>query len=65
MNRTKQAEALAQEVISLAQSTLMVHIRFLDRSLAVLKPVSYDTLMLATDGAHLYYDPWFVLGKYK
>ena len=53
MNRTKQAEALAQEVISLAQSTLMVHIRFLDRSLAFLKPVPHDTLMLATDGAHL------------
>ena len=65
MNRTKQAEALAQEVISLAQSTLMVHIRFLDRSLAFLKPVPHDKLMLATDGAHLYYDPWFVLGKYK
>lgn len=65
MNRTKQAEALAQEVISLAQSTLMVHIRFLDRSLAFLKPVPHDTLMLATDGAHLYYDPWYVLGKYK
>ena len=65
MDRSDRAQALAQEVISLAQGTLMVHIRFLDRSLAFLKPVPHDTLMLATDGAHLYYDPWFVLGKYK
>lgn len=65
MDRAKRAEALAQEVISLAQGTLMVHIRFLDRSLAFLNPVPHDTLMLATDGVHLYYDPWFVLGKYK
>ena len=65
MDRVQRAQALAQEVISLAQGTLMVHIRFLDRSLAFLKPVPHDTLMLATDGAHLYYDPWFVLGKYK
>lgn len=65
MDRAKRAEALAQEVIALAQGTLMVHIRFLDRSLAFLKPVPHDTLMFATDGAHLYYDPWYVLGKYK
>ena len=65
MDRSQRAQELAQEVISLAQSTLMVHIRFLDRSLAFLKPVPHETLMLATDGAHLYYDPWFVLGKYK
>lgn len=65
MDRAKRAEALAREVIDLAQGTLMVHIRFLDRSLAFLKPVPHDTLMLATDGVHLYYDPWFILGKYK
>jgi len=65
MDRAERAKELAQEVIALAQGTLMVHLRFLDRSLALLKPVPHDSLMLATDGAHLYYDPWFVLGKYK
>ena len=65
MDRAERAQTLAQEVISLAQGTLLVHIRFLDRSLAFLKPVAHNTLMFATDGAHLYYDPWFVLGKYK
>lgn len=65
MDRSERAQALAREVISLARGTLMVHIRFLDRSLAFLTPVPHDTLMLATDGAHLYYDPWFVLGKYR
>ena len=65
MDRNAQAKALAREVISLAQSTLMVHLRFLDRGLAALVPEPHDRLWFAADGAHLYYDPWYVLGKYK
>ena len=65
MDRDDRAAELAREVIALAQSTLMVHLRFLDRALACLKPVSHEQLWFATDGLHLYYDPWYVLGKYK
>lgn len=65
MDRETRANMLAQEVIALAQSTLMVHIRFLDRGLAALKPTPHDKLWFATDGAHLYYDSWYILGKYK
>lgn len=65
MERDERASVLAQEVIALAQSTLMVHLRFLDRALACLKPVSHKQLWLASDGLHLYYEPWYVLGKYK
>lgn len=65
MDRDDRAAELAREVIALAQSTLMVHLRFLDRALACLKPVSHEQLWVATDGLHLYYEPWYVLGKYK
>ena len=37
MDRVQRAAALAGEVIALAQSTLMVHLRFLDRALAALR----------------------------
>ena len=63
MNRDDRAAALAGEVIALAQSTLMVHLRFLDRALACLRPSSHDTLWFASDGLHLYYEPWYVLGE--
>ncbi len=65
MDRDVRASELAGEVIALAQSTLMVHLRFLDRSLAALTPVPHDTLWFASDGIHLYYEPWYVLGRYK
>ena len=65
MERDDRASALAQEVIALAQSTLMVHLRFLDRALAALTPIPHETLWFATEGVHLYYEPWYVLGKYK
>ena len=65
MDRNERAAELAGEVIALAQSTLMVHLRFLDRALACLKPVCHEQLWFASDGFHLYYEPWYVLGKYK
>ena len=65
MERDERAALLAQEVISLAQSTLLVHLRFLDRALAGVTPVKDDTLWFATDGVHIFYEPWYVLGKYK
>ncbi len=65
MDRAQRAAALAGEVIALAQSTLMVHLRFLDRALAALRPVAHESLWFAADGVHLYYEPWYVLGRYR
>ena len=65
MDRDERAAELAKEVIALAQNTLMVHLRFLDRALACLAPIPHDKLWFAADGIHLYYEPWYVLGKYK
>ena len=65
MDREERAVELAKEVIALAQNTLMVHFRFLDRALACLTPIHHDSLWFAADGVHLYFEPWYVLGKYK
>ena len=50
MDRVQRAAALAGEVIALAQSTLMAHLRFLDRALAALRPVVHESLWFAADG---------------
>ena len=63
MDRNERAAELAGEVIALAQSTLMVHLRFLDRALACLKPVCHEQLWFASDGLHLYYEPMFYQRK--
>ena len=49
MDRAQRAAALAGEVIALAQSMLMVHLRFLDRALAALRPVAHESLWFAAD----------------
>jgi len=58
--------ALAREVLSLARDELLVHLRFLDMALASLTwQEAYETGGVATDGTICYYDPVFLLKKYK
>lgn len=60
----RRADGLAQEVLDLARSTLLVHLRFLDLALSRFTPVSYPGT-LATDGQKLFYDVYYLLNAYR
>ncbi|MHA5219197.1 vWA domain-containing protein [Dysosmobacter sp. Phy] len=60
----RQADGLAREVLDLARSTLLVHLRFLDLALSRFTPVSYPGT-LATDGQKLFYDVYYLLNAYR
>ncbi len=59
-----QMDQLAREVLTLARNTLLVNLRFLDMALNQFVPKAYPGT-LATDGQHLFYDPYYVLSAYK
>ena len=63
--RTGRADALAQEVLKLSRSTLLVHLRFLDAVLNQISPAAQPGGSLATDGQTMYYDPRHVLRSYQ
>lgn len=60
----RQADGLAREVLDLARSTLLVHLRFLELALSRFTPASYPGT-LATDGQRLYYDVYYLLSAYR
>lgn len=60
----RRADGLAREVLDLARSTLLVHLRFLDLALSRFTPVSYPGT-LATDGQKLFYDVYYLLNAYR
>lgn len=57
-------EKLAEEVMQLSLSTLMLEMRFLDAALAELTPIRVSAKKFTTDGTHLFYDPKLLLRKY-
>ena len=61
----KKAAALAEDILSLACSRLLVNFRFLDRALSHLELEAEENITLETDGATLFYSPRFVLWQYK
>lgn len=60
----RRADGLAREVLDLARSTLLVHLRFLDLALSRFTPVSYPGTV-ATDGQKLFYDVYYLLNAYR
>ncbi len=60
----QRVDALAREILTLSRNTLLVNLRFLDMALSQFEFVSYPGT-LATDGAHLFYDTFYVLASYK
>lgn len=57
---------LADKIISYARDSILVNMRFLDIAIAALKPEPVRELGgVASDGKHIYYDPVFLLKKYK
>ena len=64
MDRWKKKNELARDTLKLARNTLLVNLRFLDVALSRFDFVPVDG-SLAVDGAHIYYDPLWVLRRYK
>lgn len=58
-------EELARDVLRLAQNSLVVNFRFLDRAVSSLRLEANENVSLATDGESIYYSPWYVLHRYK
>ena len=64
VEKFRQADALAQNILRLTRNTLLVNLRFLDLALSQFQLSSYPGT-LATDGQHLFYDTYYVLSMYK
>lgn len=61
-----QAGLLAEKVMILARDSILVNMRFLDTALSALKLIPQRNMGgFASDGANIYYDPVFLLKKYK
>lgn len=57
---------LAAGILQLARDSILVQLRFLDVALSRLKPEERQGINgVATDGASLFYDPVYVLRKYR
>ena len=66
MERQKKAEELAEKVMRLARDNIVVNMRFLDVALSRLKAEGKNGLGgAAADGEKLYYDPVWLLKRYK
>ena len=64
LEKSQKAAGLAREILKLAQSTLMIKLRFLDMALSRLTLTEGEGLT-GTDGRELRFDPWQVLELYK
>lgn len=59
---------LSEQIISLGRSSLFVNFRFMQRSLSHIGAEPYEGtagICWACDGSHLYYDPLYVLMRYR
>ncbi len=54
---TESVEPLARQALDLAKNALLVNLRFMNTALARLAPFPVRNATLATDGAHVRYDP--------
>lgn len=64
MDRWEKKNELARNTLKLARNTLLVNLRFLDVALSRFDFVPVDG-SIAVDGTHIYYDPLWVLRRYK
>lgn len=56
---------IADDILLYARNELIVDMRFLGSALCKLKPIKSDILSFATDGEILYYNPTYVISRYK
>ncbi len=65
-NKQEKIESLANRIMRYARDSILVNMRFLDGALSALTPVVKNgTGQIACDGTNLYYDPVYLLQKYK
>ena len=65
MENSQTIETLAEEVILLSRNILVMNLRFLDSAFNKLPAMQYNKNSITTDGICLYYDPKYLLLKYK
>lgn len=64
LEKLNKLDSLALDVLKLSRNTLLVNLRFLDMALSQFKMVNLlDSL--AVDGKHIFYNPIWVLQRYK
>lgn len=56
---------LSRDVLVLSRNTLLVNLRFLDAALSRFVLVRIPEGTLATDGRHLYFEPLYILNRYR
>lgn len=62
----EKAKPLSEKVMSYARDSILVNMRFLDTALSALRTKPQKGLLgFASDGITIYYDPIFLLKKYK
>lgn len=62
----EKAKPPAEKIMSYSKDSILVNMRFLDVVLSALKPEPLEGLSgFASDGVKIYYDPVFLLKKYK
>lgn len=64
MRDEKKINELARNIMDWAQSTLIVNLRFIDSAIDRLKLQTYEG-RIATDARTLFYDPVYILKRYK
>ena len=64
--KNEKISSLAGEIMRLSHDDILMHLRFFDRALAVLRPVEKPGAeSFATDGQLCFYDPVLVLKCYR
>ena len=64
MTRESRMEAVARDIFSQVRTSIVMKMRFLDMAVFRLK-LCPSEIELATDGDYLYYDPVWVLKRYR
>ena len=64
--RLEKIKPIARKVMDYARDSILVNMRFLDVALSALQPEQrFGLLGVASDGVKIYYDPVFLLKRYK
>ncbi len=64
VEKLNKTDSLSQDVLKLSRNTLLVNLRFLDMALSQFEMIKlFDTL--AVDGKHIFYNPIWLLQRYK
>lgn len=65
LSDTEKINKIADDILSYSRNALIVDMRFLSSAFCKLKPKKNDMLSFATDGEILYYNPTYIISRYK